>query len=793
VAPGKKPIEVSAALVTNVGTAASSIISAVLMAEAGRTLDTLKDALYDYMGKNAGIADTLAEAKLDNVPNIIEGTLDIDYINIIDLLKGGIGQGVGGTHASLYENLTGTNALLQAYHGILHRVGIEPFVDRWASRRFRPSIPDPETAWILSRIGQLTEAESKEFAAQDGWSDPLITGLQKSFYQAPALPTLMDLLRRGLLSEADFKYLLKLMRLRDSDVDAITALKLVYLGTSDLAKIRSKELIPDGDYKEAMAAHGIGLGWSDVLREATYTQPSFDQSVELYWRGVYKEADLEIAWQLLGLKKETITALKDLTKLIPPAPDLIRMVVREAFLPEFVIPAPDVFKTYMTKKGYAAEWSDRYWTAHFEPIELRQAYENLWRGLWTKDEFMYALHIKDIHPRWREDIFNVAFGPPGVREMGYGYDTGLYTVEDITKYRRWGGLSPEDASKAAQAMVAYRTEAEREALRREAIADYIAGLDDETRLREKLSAIGGRPEIIDLWVSRAKYRESRDVKVDLVKIVKDQFVKGLMTEAELRSDLTTIGVVPARIDVHVAEAQTRKASYVREEKAEKKKLLTEAKVAQAWDLGLIGDSEYVSRVVELGYLTEDAQLLLDIQRTPRPVTPEEVERRRKAVTARINRIERTYERLIMRLDVRTGVTSSEIESLQVEMKETLDVIDFEVLSIQEDLAAITPEVLTKPIVEARARVTRRYELAISRVDRTDAATREELTSTEKIYAETLDVIDVDIAFLIQELPQDDLEASYKAGYMFPAVFIAELVRRGWSRVDAEASSRSLRK
>jgi hypothetical protein len=760
---------------------------------AGRTLDSLKDNLGGYIGKNMSVAFALKGTPIDDVWSKIEETLIPDYKIVIDSIKAGIGQGVGNVHGSLYEFLSGSNALLQAYHGILHRVAIEPYVDRWASKTYRPTIPDPETAWILSRIGSLTEAEAKEYTAQDGWSDTLITGLQKAFYQAPALPTLMDLLRRGLISEADFKYLLKLMRLRDSDIDAIIALKLVYLGTSDLAKLRSKELIPDGDYKEAMAAHGIGLGWPDVLKEATYTQPSFDQSVELYWRGILSEADLTTVWQRIGFKTEMITALKDLTKLIPPAPDLIRMVVREAFLPEFVIKAPDVFKTYMTKKGYSAEWSDRYWTAHFEPIDLRQAYENLWRGNWTKDDFMYALHIKDIHPRWREDIYNVAFGPPGVREMGYGYDTGLYTVEDITKYRRWGGLSPEDASKAAQAMVAYRTEAEREALRREAIADYIAGLDDEARLREKLSAIGGRPEIIDLWVSRAKYRESRDVKVDLVKIVKDQFVKGLMTEAELRSDLTTLGVVPARIDVHVAEAQTRKASYVREEKAEKKKLLTEAKVAQAWELGLIGDSEYVSRVVELGYLPEDAQLLLDIQRTPRPVTPEEVERRRKAVTARINRTERTYERLIMRLDVRAGVTSSELESLQVEMKETLDVIDFEVLSIQEDLAAITPEVLTKPIVEARARVLRRYELAISRVDRTEAATKEELASTQKIYAETLDVIDVDIAFLIQELPQDDLEAAYKAGYMLPETFIAELLRRGWSRVDAEAASRRLRR
>jgi len=739
------------------------------------------------------VAAGLRAGAISDVPTTIDNELDVDYKFMIDALKAGLGQGVGGLHSSLYGMLVGADSLLGGYNGLVQHVGIDPYISRWVNSEIRPSIPDPETAWLLWRTEQLTEDEWKEYAAQDGWSDTLINSLPRAFYRSPDLQTLMDLLRRGLMSEDFFKTYLRMMRLPDWHINAITALRDRLPDESVLNRVRMLDLLPVADYKNWMG----WLGWTETLAEWNYTSSlkviDVDRAIELYWRGIYKQSDLEAIIRWNGIHPAYTNSFIELSKLIPPAPDLIRMVVREAFLPEFVIPAPDVFKEYMTKKGYSAEWSDRYWTAHFEPIELRQAYENLWRGLWTKDEFMYALHIKDIHPKWREDIFNVAFGPPGVREMGYGYDTGLYTVEDITKYRRWGGLSPEDASKAAQAMVAYRTEAEREALRREAIADYIAGLDDEPRLREKLSAIGGRPEIIDLWVSRAKYRESRDVKVDLVKIVKDQFVKGLMTEAELRSDLTTIGVVSARIDVHVAEAQTRKAGYVKEATAEKKKLLTEAKVAQAYDLGLIGDSQYVSRVEELGYLPEDAQLLLDIQRTPRPVTPEEVERRQKVVTARINRIARTYETLIMRLDVRAGVTSSELESLNIEMKESLDVIDFEVLSIQEDLRAITPEVLTKPIVAARARVLRRYELAIARVDRSDAALKEELTSTQKIYAETLDVIDVDIAFLIQEFPQDALEAAYKAGYMFPATFIAELIRRGWSRVDAEAASRSLRK
>jgi hypothetical protein len=95
---------------------------------------------------------------------------------------------------------------------------------------------------------------------------------------------------------------------------------------------------------------------------------------------------------------------KMFTPEIPGSGDLVRMVVREAFDPKMVIKGPPDFVDAMKFQGFSEVWSDRYWTAHFEPIALRQAYENLWRGLWKKDQFMYALHIADVHPMWREDI-----------------------------------------------------------------------------------------------------------------------------------------------------------------------------------------------------------------------------------------------------------------------------------------------------------------------------------------------------------------------------------------------------
>ena len=479
--------------------------------------------------------------------------------------------------------------------------------------------------------------------------------------------------------------------------------------------------------------------------------PAVREAQTMLWRGKLDEDQFRDVLAMTGYRDIYEEGFVELTHVIPPAPDLIRMVVREAFMPEMVVESPSIFAEYMTKSGYSKEWADRYWTAHFVPIDLRQAYENLWRGYWLKDDFMRALHIADIHPMWREDIYNVAFRPPGVRELGYGYDTNVYSWEDIRDYRRWGGLSLEDAEKAATSMVAYRTEAEREALRREALYDFTEGLDSEETLRVKLEAIGGRPEIIDLWVARAKYRTDRDVKRDLIKVVKDQAIKGLISEVELREDLSTIGVVPERIEVYVLEVETRRARAVVAVTVEKRKLLTEAKLAKAWELGLIGDAEYISGLVERDYTEEDARLLIEILRTPLPITPEEVERRKASVQARINYTKRRYERLIAGLDERAGLISGEIESLEIETKEVLDVIDVEIRTLEEEIAGITPEVLTKPILQAMDRVRRRYERSLARLEARETLLRDDIAAAETIFAETLDVIDVNIKYVEDEL------------------------------------------
>jgi len=390
--------------------------------------------------------------------------------------------------------------------------------------------------------------------------------------------------------------------------------------TYRLALAVTKGLLTDAKYYESMAESGLSFEWAQMWRDENYQYPTFGQIAELYWRGVIGDDLFTLLMQRNGYSAETILQLKSLIAMIPPAQDLVTMVVREAFDPKYVTPAPAIFAEYMAKKGFTKDWSDRYWTMHWVPIPLRQAYENLHRGYWTKEQFLEALRIADLHPQWREDVYNVAFGPPSIRELGYGYDVGAYSLSDIVKYRMWGGLSYEDANKAASAMVAYRTEAERNAVRTEYMYLFGRGKISRDDFEQKLVELGTATPAVHLWLERADAYKIRitaePTPEEPPSITRSTaqwlFENGLRTEDWLRQVLKDLGYIDSAIAAFVDQSKKR-IEVAKAKVAEVKvKQLTLAQIRDLYKLGKINEEQLTVEVQKLDYTKDVADRISDL-------------------------------------------------------------------------------------------------------------------------------------------------------------------------------------
>lgn len=387
-----------------------------------------------------------------------------------------------------------------------------------------------------------------------------------------------------------------------------------------LALAASKEIIGQDTYINAMAETGLSPQWANVWQEQNYLYPNIAQAFELFWRGIVTDETLDFIMARNGYRSDMTAYLKALLNLIPPSSDLITMVVREAFDPKYVVEAPAVFAEYMAKKGFTSEWSDRYWTAHFLPMPITQAYDNLRRGYWTKDQFLELLRIADIHPQWREDIYNVAFNPPSIREMGYGYDVGAYSIEDIKRYRRWGGLSEEDADKAAVSMVAYRTEAERNAVRTEYMYLYGRGKITLADFESKLSELGTPGPALALWIERADAYKIRITAEPTIleppsmsrSVAQYMFENGLRTEGWLRTTMAGLGYLQSTIDDFVAQSKYKISQAEQKALAVTPRKLTLTQIQNLYKLGYIDYNKLPEEIGNLGYEQSIAAKLAEL-------------------------------------------------------------------------------------------------------------------------------------------------------------------------------------
>jgi len=619
-----KAAEGSTFLVTNIGAAASGITASILTAFAGVTLDSLKPELSNLIGRNIGLADNFKAEGVDIVDTVLERQLKDDYLFLIDAIKAGIGQGVGSIHASLYETITGTNALLQGYNGSISRIGLEPYINRWANRRFTPNIPNDESTWFLSRLGAFSGEQFAEYEAENGWGTEWLTKLELMFLKQPPIPALLDMKRRGMLSDADLSWALKYYRFSDDMVSRTMALSVQYPEPYRAAEMHSKGLTTWEEYYAVTRIYGLPDNWAFNWFEAQKRYPDFGTAMALLRRGDITADTFQyfmLREQIDPAESETMLKLKDV---IPPIQDLIRFAVREAYGdhdPEKQYPA---MVEWASKMGLTAQASEWYWYAHWERIPVNLMYANYHRGLWDVKKLERMLKIVDVHPDDRQDIINVAYGPPSIREMGYGYDVGAYTLEDIIKYRRWGGLSPEDADKAGTAMVAYRTEAERNAVRMEYMYAFSRGELTEDELQSYLADIGTAKEAVPLWILRAKLYAQRvlkpttDMEGKLISGVEavSAFKLGLRDEDWLRATLTDLNWTEERIGVTIARAKLEMEKTAEKDAEVKYRKMTLAQLREMFNLKILSKEQMVTEIILIGYSAEDADLLAEIYTQP---------------------------------------------------------------------------------------------------------------------------------------------------------------------------------
>lgn len=766
----KKSIQAQTAfaLVTNAGQSAESIVNSILLAAAGASLDTLATVLPAYLTKNGGLATVFKTLDIADVDMIIENEIFSDYKNIVIAMKAGLGQGVGGIHANLYETLTGTNAMLQSYRSLVQKIAIDPYIQRWANDAYRPNIASDETAWFMNNIGALGDDKYKECVHQSGWSDDWIPALESAWTRQPPIEMLLDFKRRGYIDENTLRALLKWFRLKGDTLENTMKLTVRYPEPYRLAEMYSKGLLKYDDFISTMGKFGIEYDYAVAWAGAQMQWPTFDQCMMMYRRGIIGEDDFKLYMNFQQFGEWQVNQMLQLKDVIPPIQDLIRFAVREAYGEHDPEKQYSAMVDIAKKMGLTEQASEWYWYAHWDRIPVNLMFANYHRGLWDKTKLERMLKIVDIHPDDRADIMNVAYQPPTTRELGYGWDVGAYTLDDIKRFRRFGGLSPEDAEKAATSLVAYRTEGERNSVRTELMYAYGFERIDEDTLRLELQALNTPVEAIELWVQRAVlYRErlkkpTTDMEGRIVsssealtafklKLREEAWTRQALTDLDWTADRIEVAIERVKLDITEEEAKTSETKY---------RKLTISQLQKMYNLRIINKEQMTTEITLIGYNPDDAELLTEIYTKEAP-TEVKFKPFTSAVAANMYNLmlfdeDDLYDNFIAQ-------DWSEFEAAMLTMY-TILIQELPRLRLMYEKGVITGETMVKelmkievPELNARALVQKTYdELQIERLSH-----EKDLTKAEIIKGAKNNVLTPrEAAELLQGIGYDENEAYY---------------------------------
>lgn len=299
---------------------------------------------------------------------------------------------------------------------------------------------------------------------------------------------------------------------------------------------------------EDLANKALGdLGWTTDYAEAwgqiTHTRIPDQGLVTLALRDPSFQPEAEAELLRRGWAENEIPWLFLLARQIPPAQDVIRLAVREAFNPEAIarfdlgLDFPTEVGEWAEKQGLSEDWARKYWIAHWEHPSLQMAFEMLHRlrpgttdTPFTVDDLDLLMRIQDVSPYWRERLKAISFAPYTRVDVRRMYGAGVLDEAGVKSAYLDLGYDDDHAQKLTEFTTTIEA-AEEKGLSRAAIQQaYKRKVFSREEAAAQLETIGFRGELADFWLGLTDWEIQQDLLQQETEVVQFLYVEGELDE-----------------------------------------------------------------------------------------------------------------------------------------------------------------------------------------------------------------------------------------------------------------------
>ena len=364
-----------------------------------------------------------------------------------------------------------------------------------------------------------------------------------------------QLLRRGVITEADADFFLNRVGWRDDDVEYVKELgwlipNPMLLTQGNLHQGENKERII-----EDIIRGDIHPDRAEQYLDAILTKPATQDIVAYTLRTDSDVTRLDERLTKIGIHPDYLDLHRELAFVIPPVADIITMAVREVFTPEIAarfgqyddFPAP--LEEWGLKKGLSKEWSQRYWAAHWALPSATQGFEMLHRGVIDRSDLDRLLRAQDVMPFWRDKLTQIAYRPLTRVDVRRMYREGVLDEAGVYEAYLDHGYAEDNAKRMTLFTVRQTLSAQAKFTSTDVVAAFTKRMIDQSEARSLLTDLGIPSDNVSYIISRAEYKRKWDLTESRIAGIKNLYKKGVYNEDAARAKLLQLNLPSDEVDV----------------------------------------------------------------------------------------------------------------------------------------------------------------------------------------------------------------------------------------------------
>lgn len=447
----------------------------------------------------------------------------------------------------------------------------------------------------LGVAGIWDEAAARTEAARNGINTQRYEGLRDAAFTWPGLPEVIDLWRRGRITEAQAAEALQRAGLDHDWCMQLLALKRQPILPADAALMVLRGIIDQGEGHVIAGESGYTPADFDRLVLATGEPPGPESLMEALRRGFIDPERFAHGIRQSRIRNEWIGLMEQLRFEPMATADAVEAVVRN-----YITPAEG--ESIALQNGLEArDWSTLL-LAHGRPPGLGQMQQLLNRGLVSQEQVDQAVRESDIKNKYVPMVRGLRWRIPSERLIVTMVQHNGISTERAHELLQKDGYEPDVAGAIIKTGAAQRTGGHKELALSTVLDLYEAHAIDQAQAEAHLKALGYPAEDVPLLLAHAELKRELRWREAAIGSIRSGFIGHHITETEAAALLSAAGIPSEQVS-HLTRL------WVIERQAHRKSL-TEAQIIHSMRQGHLNAGEAQSRLEGQGYGPNDAAFLI---------------------------------------------------------------------------------------------------------------------------------------------------------------------------------------